>query len=358
LKLDSAGGVTWQKTYGGTDGDGARSVQQTADGGYIVAGYTHSPVTTEGRDFWVLKLNSTGDVTWQKRYDETDVDDASSVQQTSDGGYIVAGATGIPQDVWVLKLNSTGNVTWQKRYMGGTGSDWAGSIQQTSDGGYIVAGVTATGMQASKVWVLKLSSSGGVTWQKTYGGSFVNQATSIRQTSDGGYIVAAITNSFGAGGIDVWVLKLDSAGGVTWQKTCGGTDWDGAESVQQTSDGGYIVAGGTFSFGAGHEDVWILKLGVGGDIVWDLGSGASTQTTGVTSSDSNATIITTTGDGVSSSAAVEDTSVTPGDTDATVKVQSSYGTGQEFPLTIIVVVVAAVAVVVVVSVVVLMKRRK
>ena len=149
------------------------------------------------------------------------------------------------------------------------GSDWdeALLIQETDDGGYIVAGYTYSfGAGNEDIWVLKLDEDGNVEWQKTYGGSDEDWAHSIQQTSDGGYIVAGYTYSFGAGEGDFWVLKLDENGNVEWQKTYGGSDYDRAKSIQQTDDGGYIVAGSTYSFGAGYYDFWVLKLDENGEI--------------------------------------------------------------------------------------------
>ncbi|MHA2612326.1 MAG: InlB B-repeat-containing protein, partial [bacterium JZ-2024 1] len=274
LKLDADGNVLWQKTYGGTDSDGASSIQQTSDGGYIVAGYTYS--FGAGRyDIWVLKLDADGNVLWQKTYGGANWDEAYSIQQTSDGGYIVAGDTwsfvaawNDVSDFWVLKLDENGNVVWQKTY-GGVKEDRAYSIQQTSDGGYIVAGETYSfGAGDWDIWVLKLNANGDVVWQRTYGWARLDWARSIQQTSDGGYIVAGMTDSFGAGSWDIWVLKLDANGNVLWQKTYGGANWDEAYSIQQTSDGGYIVAGKTYSFGAGYTDIWVLKLDADGNVLW------------------------------------------------------------------------------------------
>ena len=267
LKLNSDGTVSWQKRYGGTGDDKAYSIQQTSDSGYVVAG-TGSFAST-AYDFWVLKLNSDGTVAWQKAYGRAYYDNAYSIQQTGDGGYIVAGDTGASgagnyDDFWVLKLDSEGGVSWQKTY-GGTYDDWLSSIQQTSDGGYIVAGCTFSfGGTNGDFWVLKLNSDGTVSWQKRYGGDSADGAHSIQQTSDGGYIVAGHTFSFGLGGF--WVLKLDSGGTISWQKTYSSDFNDHAYSIQQTTDGGYIVAGD--SFGASRGDSWVLKLNTNGTIAW------------------------------------------------------------------------------------------
>jgi hypothetical protein len=323
LKLNASGDVVWQKTYGGGGWDEARSIQQTTDGGYIVSGTTWS-FGAGGYDFWVLKLNASGDVVWQKTYGGGGWDEARSIQQTTDGGYIVAGWTGSfgagSADFWVLKLDSSGDLVWQKTY-GGAGNDWAHFIQQTSDGGYIVAGYTGSlGAGSLDFRVLKLDARGDVVWQKTYGGENSDWATCIQQTTDGGYIVAGVTWSFGAGRRDVWVLKLNARGYVVWEKTYGGKEWDEASSIQQTTDGGYIVAGYTYSFRAPLNDGWVLKLDSSGDVANctpsnlaqnSNGTSASTSVTGSTSSATSNT----------SSATVTNTNITAQDSAATIATQ-------------------------------------
>ena len=269
FKLDSNENLVWQKTFGGVLDDFAYSIQQTTDGGYIVAGYTRV-FETVSSDVYILKLNSDGSLAWQKTFGGVLDDFAYSIQQTTDSGYIVAGYTNSfgagYDDVYVLKLNSDGSLAWQKTF-GGTYYDGAYSIQQTTDGGYIVAGYTKSFRAGdSDVYVLKLNSDGSLAWQKTFGGNDYDEAYSIQQTTDGGYIVAGYTRSFGAGGCDVYVLKLNSDGSLAWQKTFGGSDWDYAYSIQQTTDGGYIIAGQTNSFGAGGSDVYILKLDSNGEL--------------------------------------------------------------------------------------------
>lgn len=272
LKIVADGSIEWQKTYGGISNERAYSIQQTFDGGYIVCGYTWS-FGAGGSDFCILKLAPSGSIEWQKTCGETSWEYPYSIQQTSDDGYIVAGHSnaflgGRNSDYWVLKLASNGSIEWQKTY-GGTTWDGAYSIQQTSDGGYIVAGETFSfGAGNADFWVLKLTSNGDIEWQKAYGGADDDRARSIQQISDGGYIVAGETFSFGAGNIDIWVIKLFPNGGIEWQKTYGGVDDELVHSVQQTSDGGYIVASETSSFGAGNRDGWLLKLASNGNAEW------------------------------------------------------------------------------------------
>jgi hypothetical protein len=272
LKLDSGSNIEWQKAYGGVNYDEAQSIQQTADGGYVVAGYTDYFGAGGYDNFWILKLDSGGNIEWQKTYGGSSFEIAYSIQQTVDGGYVVVGDTWSfgagSYDAWVLKLDSGGNVQWQKTYGGGN-YDEAYSIQQTTDGGYVVAGCTKSfGAGNYDAWVLKLDSGGNIQWQKTYGGGSSDCVFSIQQTTDGGYTMAGNAHSFGAGNGDYWVLKLDSSGNVQWQKTYGGSEWDRAQSIQETVDGGYIVAGFTQSFGAGNRDSWVLKLDSGGNVQW------------------------------------------------------------------------------------------
>jgi uncharacterized delta-60 repeat protein len=222
LVISSPCYAEWAETYGGTGDDVAHSIRQTSDGGYIVAGETES-FGAGYEDFWVLKLNSDGTIAWQKTYGMNNWDVPHSIQQTLDGGYIVAGGVGPLganiDDVWVLKLNSDGTVAWQKSY-GGTGEDIAHSIHQTSDGGYIVAGKTriVTGAGHDESRIIKLNSDGTVAWQKSYYGGTWDYFYSIQQTSDGGYIVAGETHSNSMGSTGVWVLKLNSDGWREWPR--------------------------------------------------------------------------------------------------------------------------------------------
>ena len=267
VKTNTQGDTIWTRTYGGSGNDGAYSVQQTTDGGYILVGNTDSFGAGEC-DFYLVKTNSQGDTLWSHTYRGSNDDVAYSVQQTTDGGYILAGYTeslGVGGVYFYLvklvKTNSQGDSLWTRTYGDSSGQS-ARSVQQTTDGGYIVAGRTASfGADQDDFYLVKTNSQGDTLWTRTYGGSFDDKAWSVQQTTDGGYIVAGWTDSFGAGNADFYVVKTNSQGDTLWTCTYGGTNNDCAYSVQQTADGGYIVAGWTYSFGADFSDCYLVKLG-------------------------------------------------------------------------------------------------
>ena len=270
LKLDNSGNVQWQKTYGGTLDDQARSVLQTKDNGYILGGWTQS-FEAGSADTLLLKLGSSGNVQWQKTYGGIFLRGPYAIQQTRDNGYIVAGDTRFSgagsYDFCLLKLDSSGNIQWQKTY-GGVDDDLFYSVQQTNDSGYILAGSTQSfGSGGNDIWVLKLDNSGNVQWQKIYGGTFDDSNPwSVQQTIDSGYILAGSTLSYGSGAVDILLIKLGNSGNVQWQRTYGSNSFDVAYSFQQTNDNGYIVAGRTEGFGTRNSDGWILKLDSSGNI--------------------------------------------------------------------------------------------
>jgi uncharacterized delta-60 repeat protein len=277
-QVDEGNVCGFAKAIGRFIGDYAESIIQGSDGGYVIAGYTESFYSDD--DFYVVKLDSAGNIVWTKAIGGYKRDKAYSIIQSSDGGYVVAGYTSSfgagGSDFYVVKLDSSGNVQWTKT-IGGSYSDVANSIIQSSDGGYVVAGWTASfGAGDDDIFVVKLDSSGNVVWAKTIGGSSWDEARSIIQSSDGGYVVAGETESFGAGDDDIFVVKLDSSGNVVWAKTIGGSSYDFANSITQSSDGGYVVAGYTSSFGAGG-DIYIVKLDSDGNVVWTKTIGGSSM---------------------------------------------------------------------------------
>jgi len=280
VKTDSSGNIIWQQTYGGTGYDGAYSVQQTADGGYIIAGYIES---YDGDDFYLVKTDALGNMTWQQTYGGTGYDGAYSIQPT-DGGYIIAGYTasfGVDcEDAYLVKTDASGNMTWQNTF-GGTGYDGASSVQQTTDGGYVIAGYTDS-YGGGDFYLVKTDALGNMTWQQTYGGADYEEAYDVQQTDDGGYILCGMTASFGAGGVDGYLVKIDASGNIEWDETLGGTNYDAVGSVYQATDGGYIAAGYTNSYGAVGSDVYLVKVSsgintpVGEDVTVNLSNGTVT----------------------------------------------------------------------------------
>ncbi len=270
VKLDVIGYIQWTRTVGDSSWDEAYSIIQTSDSGYAIVGYTlPSPVSYA--DIYVVKLDVNGDVVWTKVIGETSTFDVgTSIIQTIDSSYVIAGYTqsgSNNKDILVIKLDMNGNVVWAKT-IGGSNDDRVFSIVQTSDGGYALAGWTYSfGAGSSDAYIIKLDSIGNVKWRKVIGGSSSDVASSIIQINDGSYVIAGYTSSFGAGNYDVFVVKLDTVGNVIWARTVGGSNWDEGLSVVQ-GDGGYIIVGYTRSFGAGLFDVYVVKLDLDGNVQW------------------------------------------------------------------------------------------
>jgi hypothetical protein len=220
-----------------------------------------------------VKTDANGNMQWNKTYGGTGYDYAQSVVKTGDGGYAIAGPTTSfgagNDDFWLVKTDANGNMQWNKTY-GGTGDDWAVSLIQTGDGGYALAGYTSSfGAGWYDFWLVKTNSAGTMQWNKTYGGTNADYGRSVVQTGDGGYALAGYTYSFGAGNADDWLVKTDASGNQLWNTTYGGTSEDGAYWVVQTGDGGYALAGFTYSFGAGNRDAWLVKTESNGNMQWN-----------------------------------------------------------------------------------------
>jgi len=271
VSASSASPATWVKLYGGALDDEAAAIVQTGDGGYAIAGTTSS-FGGGSADFWLVKTDANGNVEWNQTYGGPESDVAVAMVQTSDGGYALAGETyssgAGDSDFWLVKVDSSGSIQWNKTY-GEPTADRANFVIQTSDGGYALAGYS-TGNNASKdLWFVKTDSSGNMQWNRTYGGSRSDSANSVVQTSDGGYALTGSTNSFGDEIPHAcWLVKTDSEGNMEWNKTYGGSREYLARSLVQTSDGGYTLAGGTGSLV--NYDVWLVNVDSAGNKVWDV----------------------------------------------------------------------------------------
>jgi len=304
--------IEWEHNYGGSLRDWARSIRQTDDGGYIVAGYSESidgDVTANNGswDFWILKLDELGELEWEKSYGGSDTDQASEIWQTTDGGYIVAGASTSSngdvsgnnggEDVWIIKLNATGDIEWDRNF-GGSDNDRAETVQQTTDGGYIVAGYSdsqsgdvANNYGNFDYWMLKLDATGNLVWEKNYGGTGADFAYSVTETTDGGFALAGSSFSVDTdvssnnGLYDYWIVKTDANGNIEWESNLGGEAEERAYHIAPASDGGYIIGGYTFSVGIdvgnnnGGTDYWIVKIDANGNFQWEnTFGGAATET--------------------------------------------------------------------------------
>lgn len=263
------GQITFEKTFGGINEDSGSSVCQTSDGGYIIAG------TTFYADVLLIKTDEYGNDIWTKKYCDNVYSRGCSVQQTIDCGYIIAGVMETDlrsYDALLIKTDSDGNETWIKTY-GGVDGDGSEFVQQTFDGGYILTGNTYSyGAGSSDILLVKTDSNGEQTWLRTYGGSDLDFGFNVQQTTDSCFIIVGQTMSYGEGGADIWLIKTDSNGTKLWDKTYGSTEGDYGYSVCQTQDGGYIITG------TSYYDVYLIKTDANGNEIWSKTYGDSNIT--------------------------------------------------------------------------------
>ena len=323
IESNFSGELVWVKTYGGSNEDDAIDIVQANDGGYIVLGFTNSNdgditgKTSTDQDYWLLKLSQDGDVLWDKTYGGSGDDQATGISKTNDGGYVISGFTASSDgdvtenagfhDYWIVKVNNTGDIEWEKSF-GFIGQDQANKVIQTFDGGYFATGFLDVGLSGGEgndfndnqlktggtlhslgdYWGIKMDANGNIIWRRYFGGTHVDQSKDVLQTDDGGFLLAGISESAdfditnAHGGNDFWVIKLSADGDKVWENSFGGAETDRAFSLVKASDGNYILTGesrsidGDVSDSKGGGDIWIVKFNASnGAIIWERSYGGT-----------------------------------------------------------------------------------
>ncbi|EDP72692.1 hypothetical protein FBALC1_16362 [Flavobacteriales bacterium ALC-1] len=316
LKFNAEDELQWQKTYGGSADERGRDIIQTQDGGYAILGFSYSndgDVTENAglQDYWLVKLDANGNISWQKSFGFQGADSGISVIQTNDQGYLISGILDVTAsgglgnssrgtgtlhaggDYWVLKLNATGDIQWS-RYFGGNFTDTPQGIVETDDNAFIIAGGSdsndtdiSNNIGSYDFWVIKVSTSGDLVWEKSFGGDQIDEARAIVKSSDGNFIIAGdtrsdnndISNNIGAA--DLWLIKISTNGDLLWEKTIGGTSFDVARAIVKTQGYGFLLAGSSrsddidVSENNGQNDAWALKVDANGNLEWETTVGGS-----------------------------------------------------------------------------------
>ena len=317
LKLDVEGTIQWSKTYGGSKDDRGQSLVQTPDGGYMVTGYAMSDdgdgSNNEGfHDNWILRLDASGTILWEKSFGFSGHDHSYDILQTQDGGFFFVGFLDITSakadgytekgnsltrhgvgEFWGTKIDGDGAIEWRK-YYGGTNNDRAHAVVQSDDGGFVMAGFSesddfdiSNSRGSYDFWVLKVDDKGDLLWERSFGGTGIEISQDIAKTDDGGYVITGNTFSNDTdvsknnGESDIWLIKIDDNGNLIWEKTYGGLQFDAAESVSLSSDGGFILSGNSksddsdLSENAGENDIWLIKTNAQGNLVWQQNFGGT-----------------------------------------------------------------------------------
>ena len=254
----------WSKAFGGLGGHTFYSVKQTHDNGFIAVGGT--------RNYWLVKTDSEGKLIWEKTFGGGNAGTFRDVEQTADSGYIIIGYS-IDPDFYVARTDSLGNLIWEKTY-GGAFFDFGNAVLVLDDGGFLFAGFSNSFDDNGQARLIRTDSNGDTLWTRRYGGGAWDNLTEIKKLNDGGYIITGLTHSIGSGLADFWLMKLDSAFDVVWETAFGGPETDIARDVIEASDGGFVMTGKTASFGAGDDDLWIVKTNSEGDSLWAKTFGA------------------------------------------------------------------------------------
>ena len=316
LKYDSTNQIQWQKTYGGSADDRGTDITQTIDGGYAVIGKSKS---SDGEvsenagydDFWMIKLDENGSIIWDYSFGYAGSDVPYSIIQTSDNGFLVSGVLDVSAsngqgnrasstqrrhaggDYWVIKLNANGIKEWSN-YYGGAFTDTAYDAIQTADNSYIVVGSSdsadvdiSNNKGSYDFWAIKISETGTLIWEKSYGGDQVDEAHAISKTADGNYIIVGDTRSNDLdisqnnGAADLWVIKITPEGDLIWEKTLGGSSFDVGRAISKTQDNGFLISGssrstnGNLTDNKGQNDAWVVKINNSGNLEWQKTIGGS-----------------------------------------------------------------------------------
>ncbi|MBU1636472.1 T9SS type A sorting domain-containing protein [bacterium] len=260
----------WTRVYGGLEFDRSLGALPLQDGGFFVTGYTES-FGAGFRDMWLLRLDENGDTLWTRTYGGSEEDVGNSIIPAQDGNYWLSGRTmsyGVGARDWLLiKIDENGDSLWSRTF-GSAGADWGGRIEPTSDGGMIMTGQWSSDSLGAQMGIIKLNADGNSLWGKYFGGPGHEVCTDAFETEDGGYILAGTTESYAIGERDYWLLKLNANGDSLWSHSYGGEFMENCNAVQPTDDGGYMLGGTTWSYGAGAADMWIVKTNATGDSLW------------------------------------------------------------------------------------------
>lgn len=314
LKINAQNNIEWQKTIGGSSTDKANDIIKTSEGGFTVLGYSESndrdvTLNAGSKDFWIVKLDILGNITWQKSFGFSGNDFGISLTETSDKGFLIVGELDVTAsggqgnsrassrhaggDFWAIKLDSNGSKQWSK-YFGGSFTDTPRGVVETDDGNFIIVGSSdskdvdiSNNKGTYDFWVIKIDSSGKLIWEKNFGGKEIDEARGIVKSDDGSYIIVGDTRSSDGnitnqkGGADVWVIKMNDNGDLIWQKSFGGSNFDVARSISKTKDNEFLIAGSSRSSDSdvekneGQNDLWVLKIDNNGQLLWQKSVGGT-----------------------------------------------------------------------------------
>jgi hypothetical protein len=313
MKFSSENELEWNKTFGGSDDDRGVDIIAANDGGFAIFGYASSTdldVTQNAgsQDFWMLKISNDGSISWQKSFGYAGSDKGVSLIKTSDNGFLLTGVLDVSAsggegnsksaqrhaggDIWAIKLSDNGNLEWSK-YFGGSFTDTPFGVVETTNNNFIIAASSdsedfniSNNIGTYDFWILKISSAGLLIWEKSFGGTEIDEPRAITTTNDGNFIVVGDTRSsdtnvsINNGAADLWMIKIATDGSLIWEKTIGGTSFDVARSISNTQDNGFVIAGSSRSSNAdftnqGQNDAWVLKVDSVGEIEWQKIIGGS-----------------------------------------------------------------------------------